>query len=367
MSSTGTHTSRGDAEPDLATLDLLPYGIIVVDAEGRILYYNRREEEIAGRRREDVIGRNFFTEVAPCTQVLDFHARFRESVRGGGARSSPFRFRFADPRRPREVEITLSCFESGGQPACLIAVSDLTEEALLRERLLSSERLRAAGEAAAGVAHNFNNLLTVIRTNAELLSLDLPEDARAHERVGKIVRASDDAAQIVRRILESARRRPAESAGAGVDLNELLGDSIAFTEEYARAAGERGALIVLETGLGADAPRVGASASELREVFVNLLRNAVDAIDGEGRVRVVTRACDGEAVVEVSDTGRGMTEDVLARLFSPLFTTKGAGGTGMGLATCRSIVERAGGRIGVESRPGAGTTFTVRLPAIAAG
>jgi two-component system, cell cycle sensor histidine kinase and response regulator CckA len=365
MNPNGTHTPRGDAELDLATLDLLPYGIIVVDAEGRILYYNRREEEIAGRRREDVLGRNFFTEVAPCTQVRRFHERFRETVAGGAA-AAPFRFRFTDPGRPREVEITLSCFDFESRPVCLIAVSDLTEEALLRERLLDSERLREAGEVAAGVAHNFNNLLTVIRTNAELLSLDLPEGAPEHRRVEKIVRASEDAAEIVRRILETARRRPAET-NAGADLNELLEDSIAFTEEYARAATERGALIVLETALAADAPRVAAPPSELREVFVNLLRNAVDAVEGEGRVRVTTRAAAGEGVVEVRDTGRGMTEEVLGKLFSPLFTTKGAGGTGLGLATCRAIVEQAGGRIEVESRPGAGTTFTVRLPAIAEG
>jgi len=357
---------QGAAEIDLATLDLLPYGIIVVDAQGVILYYNRREEEIAGRSRDDVLGRNFFTEVAPCTQVDEFRERFAEAVRDGGG-TRPFRFRFADPRRPREVEITVSPFESGGAPLCLIAVSDLTEESLVRERILNSERLREAGEVAAGVAHNFNNLLTVISANAELLSLDLDGDAAARARAEKIIKASEDAAAIVRRILQSARRQPAETLGSGeVDLNGLLRDSIAFTEDYASAAAVRGAEIVLETELGAEVGPVRGAASEVREVFVNLLRNAVDAVEGAGRVRVTSRAEGGRSVVEVSDTGRGMGEEVLAKLFSPLFTTKGAGGTGMGLATCREIVRRCGGDIAVESRPGRGATFSVTLPAIAA-
>jgi photoactive yellow protein len=160
---------------DFATLDLLPYGIIVVNGEGTILYYNAREEQIACRKKEEVIGKNFFTEVAPCTQVQEFYGRFRETIRSEGAVAS-FQFRFPFPERPREVEISLASFENSGALLCLISVSDVTEEKSLREHLIRAERLREVGEVAAGVAHNFNNLLTVVRGNAELMLMRLSED-----------------------------------------------------------------------------------------------------------------------------------------------------------------------------------------------
>jgi signal transduction histidine kinase len=105
-----------------------------------------------------------------------------------------------------------------------------------------------------------------------------------------------------------------------------------------------------------------ATASELREVFVNLLRNAVDAIVGAGQITARTRAEDGHNVVEISDTGTGMSPEVQEKLFRPLFTTKGNRGTGLGLATCYAILRRHGGDIEVESTPNEGTNFIVRLP-----
>jgi photoactive yellow protein len=357
-------TSQSMPEVDFATLDLLPYGIIVVDEEGRILFYNAREEEIANRRREDVLGKNFFTEVAPCTQVLEFYGRFQETMHRAGL-VVDFHFNFPFPERAREVEITLTSFRKDGSSLCLISVSDVTEKDVLREHLLRGARLREVGEVAAGVAHNFNNLLTVIRGNAELLLLHLTDDAFARKRVEQILKASDDGEQMVGRIRESARHYPeAPAAMTQVKINELVRDSIAFTEDYAKASqDERGARIRFKTELANDLPPVLAAASELREVFVNLLRNAVDAIEGEGEITARTRAEDGHNLVEISDTGTGISAEVQGKLFHPLFTTKGEKGTGLGLATCYAILRRHGGDISVKSAPGQGTDFSVRLPA----
>ncbi|HEX8707157.1 MAG TPA: ATP-binding protein [Pyrinomonadaceae bacterium] len=351
-------------EMDFATLDLLPYGIVVLDERGVILFYNAREEQLANRSREQVIGRNFFTEVAPCTQVREFYGRFQETMHRAGLVAA-FHFHFPFPERPREVEITLTSFTKEGSNLCLVAVSDVTEQSALREHLVRGERLREVGEVAAGVAHNFNNLLTVIRGNAELLLAHLAEDEFARGRVQKILKASDDGEEMVKRIRESARHHPRTPQGLSpLDLNELVRDSIAFTEDYARASqDERGARINFRTELAAGLPPVLASASELREVFVNLLRNSVDAIRGEGQVTVLTRAEAARGVVEVSDTGEGMSPEVQEKLFRPLFTTKGEKGTGLGLATCYAILQRYGGEIEVSSEAGRGTTFTVRLPA----
>jgi photoactive yellow protein len=356
-------TSQERPEIDFATLDLLPYGIIVVDDTGRILYYNSREEEIANRRKEDVVGKNFFTEIAPCAQVQEFYGRFQETMHRVGLVAS-FSFHFPFPERAREVEITLTSFQKEGSNLCLIAVSDVTEKDVLRAHLMRGERLREVGEVAAGVAHNFNNLLTVIRGNAELLLAHLKDDAFARQRTEKILKASDDGEQMIKRIRESARHYPdTPTAMTPVQLNELVKDSIAFTEDYAKASqDERGARIHFKTELADNLLPVRASASELREVFVNLLRNAVDATEGEGQITVRTRAEDGSNVAEVGDTGTGMSKDVQEKLFRPLFTTKGERGTGLGLATCYAILKRHGGDIEVQSAPDEGTTFIIKLP-----
>ncbi len=360
--------SQDIPEIDFATLDLLPYGIIVVDEAGKILYYNAREEEIANRRRGNVLGKNFFSEVAPCTQVQEFYGRFKETMLRAGL-VADFHFRFPFPGRPREVEITLTSFQKDGSSLCLISVSDVTEKDVLREHLIRGARLQEVGEVAAGVAHNFNNLLTVIRGNAELLLMHLMDDAFARQRIEKILKASDDGEQMVGRIQESTRHHSeAPVAMMPVQINELVKDSIAFTEDYAKASqDERDARVKFKTELAEGLPSVRASASELREVFVNLLRNGVDAIEGEGQITARTRLEDGhDVVVEVSDTGIGMSIDVKEKLFRPLFTTKGERGTGLGLATCYAILRRHGGDIEVKSAPNAGTTFIVRLPAAVA-
>jgi photoactive yellow protein len=357
-------TSQEIPQIDFATLDLLPYGIIVVDEQGIILYYNLREEQISNRRRDVVLGRNFFSEIAPCTQVQEFYGRFRETMDNIGGVAN-FHFRFPFPDRPREVEISLTRFEHMGAALCMISVNDVTEQDAVRERIVRGERLRELGEVAAGVAHNFNNLLTVIRGHTELLQR-VAEGERAKRYIETILKATNDAVQMVGRIQESTRQSPSPSTDHDVvPLNEVIADSITFIADYVKAAEtERSVNVSVETELAEGLFTVHGNAASLREVFVNLLRNGVDAISGEGRIIIRSRAQPDERIVEVSDTGEGMNTEVMNKLFRPLFTTKGARGTGLGLATSYAIVRRHGGDIEVRSTQGGGTTFVVRFPKV---
>jgi len=352
---------------NFATLDLLPDGVVLVDNDGIVLYYNAREEQIARRKKKDVIGRNFFTEVAPCTRVQQFYGQFRQIVREPSGRTS-FAFQFPLADGPRDVEVTLNSFQSDGKGFCLISVRDITELRSVRDQILRAERLQEVGEVAAGVAHNFNNLLGVIRGNAELLLRKLGEGHPERRKAEQILKAADDGADIVRRIRASTQRDTTAAARDRVSLNEIVRETVVFVEDYVRGAESgRSARIAVEMKLDEALPVLRANATELREVFLNLLRNAVDAIPREGRVVVETMRDEGANLVRITDSGEGMSRDVLEKLFRPLFTTKGGSGMGMGLATCYGIVRRHGGDIAVASEPGVGTVFTVRLPFEASG
>jgi photoactive yellow protein len=342
---------------DFATLDLLPYGVIVLDGEGTVLYYNEREEQIASRSRTDVVGRNFFKDIAPCTEVREFREPYERALRLEGSLPA-FHFRFPFPGNPREVDITLTGFRYRDQALCLVAVADVTEQQAIRDRILQSERLRQIGEVAAGVAHNFNNLIQVMSGNAELALLKMAPDHPARSRVEAILHAAQDAGRVVHRLRATAQQTPRPSR-KDVQVNDVAREALEWARPY---AADKGGGAELRSELDATLPAVRGDAAELREVALNLVRNAIDALDGRGQVTVMT-GCDADGVwLEVADTGRGMDDTVRSRLFQPLFTTKGEHGTGMGLATCWAIVRRHAGRIDVESEAGRGSRFKVHLP-----
>ena len=176
-------TSQDVPQVDFHALDLLPYGIIVVDEKGVILYYNSREEQIAGRRRADVLGRNFFTEVAPCAQVQEFYGHFQETMSREGWVAN-FMFRFPFPDQPREVEISLTVSRWTAR-GCAHLVSDITEKAVLREHLIRGERLREVGRSRRQRGPQLHTSLTVIRGNAEIIE-DHWRHTPLRQRVAKI-------------------------------------------------------------------------------------------------------------------------------------------------------------------------------------
>ena len=222
-------------------------------------------------------------------------------------------------------------------------------------------RMEMLGQMSMGVAHDFNNLLTTILGHSELLRADLAGDAEAAAHLDTLDRAARDGAALVRKIQGYIRNEKRERAEP-VALHELVEEVLALTRPYwHNEPRRRGIEITVDADLEPLAPIAG-TPTELREVLVNLVLNAVQAMPAGGTLGLRTRRTPTGAVVEVSDTGVGMTETVRRRIFEPLYTTKGASGTGMGLTVTQGIMQEHNGRIEVQSAPGQGTTFQLVFP-----
>ncbi len=234
------------------------------------------------------------------------------------------------------------------------------------EALRESEKLRAVGEMAGGVAHDFNNLLAAILGRAQLLLVRLAEGEVAPDAVRRslsiIERSALDGAETVRRLLEFTRAKPQLKEAEAVGVNDLLASVVAASEpRWKDEAEARGAHIEVVEEFGRVLAVVG-DAAELRELLLNLVFNAIDAMPGGGTLTLSSWAEESAVCLAVTDTGVGIPEEVRSRIFDPFFTTKGPQSSGLGLSVSYGIIRRHGGEIRVESRAGQGTRFTVRLP-----
>ena len=229
-----------------------------------------------------------------------------------------------------------------------------------QQRNIRSERLRALGEMAGGVAHDFNNVLAVVVGRAQLLQRQI-EAPELRRQLAIIEHVAQDGAQTVRRIQEFARMRRTRP-WQHVDVTEVIREVVeAARPRWSDQAQARAVTYAMRLDL-TPVPAVTGDPAELREAFLNLLFNALDAMPQGGALTFST-AVEGDRVVcVVADTGVGMSEEVRHRCFEPFFTTKAEHGTGLGLSIVYGIVTRHGGEIEVWSRPGEGSRFTVRLP-----
>ncbi len=238
----------------------------------------------------------------------------------------------------------------------------VTETSRAREAAIRRESLRLLGEIAAGVAHDLNNLCAVVVGYASLAKKRAGDPLEVERSLGFIMEAALTGGETIKRIATFGRLRQPSEERAPVEIHSLLQDVLALSRPRWRDdALERGVEISVETEL-APVPPLSANESEMKEVFFNLILNAVDAMPSGGTLTLRTYRDDRWAVAEVADTGVGMSEEVQARAFDPFFTTKEEKGTGLGLAIAHTVVEAHGGRIGIESRPGQGTIVRVRLP-----
>jgi len=266
--------------------------------------------------------------------------------------------------RPLNLAVTLSYLpgRNGGSEGLLAIVRDMTTQREIEAQMHQSERLTALGQMAGGIAHDFNNLLQAILGYAQLMARSPGNTDVVRRGIDVIEKAANGGAETVRRIQKFARLRPDEPF-VSMDLNQVVRDSLAITRpRWEEKKVKGGVPLQLELELG-PVPVVMGRPAELNEVITNLVLNAIDAMPRGGTLRLRTRLGDHRhAVITVADTGMGMTEEVRKRVFDPFFTTKGEEGTGLGLSVSHSIIERHGGDLRVDSRPGEGTTFTITLP-----
>jgi len=242
----------------------------------------------------------------------------------------------------------------------------LAELQAAQRQLVQQERLSAFGEMAGGVVHDFSNALMSVIGYSEMLLTNpaaRADEATALEYLRIINTAGRDGAHVVSRLRDFYRPRDAADLFEPLDLNEIVTQSIAFAKPRTAQRGV-GNAVGFETELAACVMTAGIGA-ELREVLTNLIFNALDAIPSAGVVTLRTRQKDGEAILEVIDTGAGMTPEVRERCLEPFFTTKGDVGTGLGLAMVFASSRRHQGKLEIESKLGRGTTVRIRLPASA--
>lgn len=236
----------------------------------------------------------------------------------------------------------------------------IAEQDRIREQFSQMEKLSALGELASGVAHDFNNTLAGILGRAQLLQrTDDPEKIRRGLDI--IIKTAEDGAKTVKRIQDFARQRRDHDFKL-VSIDQILMEASEITRPRWKNCAEASNIhITLDLQIGSNAMVMGDD-SELREVLVNMVFNAIDAMPEGGTLTLSTRTADEQVVIKVVDTGVGMYPEVRSRIFDPFFTTKGKAGLGLGLAVSFGIIRRHAGNIEVESQYGKGTEFRVTLP-----
>lgn len=334
-------------------------GVLVMGEDYRLIYVNERLSHLLGYERESLIGVDFLSFLDERSQDL-LKERSRSSRKGLEV-SSQFEvsiLRKSGESRIVEISSTL-IRDSQGNANHIAFLKDITEKRKLEEQLLQSERLKAIGEMASGVAHDFNNALAIILGNTQLLLLNA-KDKEQLETLKIIEKVAKDSAQTVRRLQEFTRSKVQQDLYP-MDIPLILKDAIEITRpKWKDAAHERGIFIDIVTQFE-DVPRAVGNVSELREVITNLIFNAVEAMPEGGRIVLKTFPREEKVCVQVIDTGVGMTEEVRKKVFDPFFTTKPFTNTGLGLSMAYGIIKRFGGDIEVESGPGRGTVFTIFL------
>jgi signal transduction histidine kinase len=341
-------------------LGLLPDGVALLHPDERIRYANVALARLCGVEADALPGRTAGELLAWSFEADALDEVDCELETASGAHI------------PVSVTWSVLRDRQGNAIGKVLVVRDLREVADLRRRLLTAARLAAVGELAAGIAHEINNPLAFVRSNlsqlqgrCKVVGAELERhcgaDVRcealgdAEDLLAESLEGVDRAASIVRGVngiahSGSAAREPA-------DVAELLEDVLTVASPQLRGR------VRIERDYG-EVPPVPCAPQQLKQVFLNLVVNAGQAIGERGVVRVTTRAREGEVVVEVCDDGCGIAQENLDRIFDPFFTTKRVGeGTGLGLGIAYRIVKAHGGEIEVDSRPGQGSRFRVRLPA----
>lgn len=333
-------------------------GILVVDFDGRITTWNSALEEVLGIARERALRRSI-NDVFDRDLIETIQNVIGQE--GWAIRDTRHIYKYnasTEDGRPLTLNISLAPFEAarGVVTGTLVVIENVTERAQLEQQLLEREKLSSIGLLAAGVAHEVNTPLAGISSYAQMLLQQVQDHDPKRKLLEKIHLQTVRASGIVNNLLNFSRVGDAQFRE--VDINQVLEDTLQLLEPQLRNA-----KFTVTCTYGERLQPAYGSASKLQQVFMNLILNARDAMPNGGRLTVHTRAVDTSLVIDFRDTGVGIAPENIARIYDPFFTTKDVGqGTGLGLALSYGIIQEHNGRIFVESRPGEGAHFTIKLP-----
>ncbi len=359
-----TEMRRAEAEAEKAgalikdLVDEAYDAVYATDLEGRFLWANRRAMDLFAEDGQSLEGELFLR--AMHTDDLERVRRHFIDAAGGQAQRYESRYLIPGGGVGHLLMTNSPIYEGESVVAVLGIARDVTQERVATEQAMRNDKLRALGQLASGVAHNFNNSLTAVLGYTQMV-MNKIDDQTLKRHLKTVEMAALDATKMVQRIQTFARQRKDENWGP-VELNTIVRDALDLTRsrwrDDARAAGIEYDIIFRPQ----EGTVVMCDQSSMREVFVNLTINSLDAMSGGGRLTITTAVENDTVLVTFADTGSGISEEVKQRIFEPFFTTKGAKGNGLGLAVSYGIVERHGGEIRVESEPGKGAIFVLRMP-----
>jgi two-component system NtrC family sensor kinase len=343
-------------------------GIVVVDRKGVPLIFNEGAERILGYKAEEVVGHpEVFRHFYPAEEAQEMMRRMRSPEFGPKDKLNTTLVTFIH-KNGEEVPVLFSAAivrEHNREVGSVGIFSDMREILKLRQKLeesqaqlLQAEKIASLGRLSAGVAHEINNPLAGILIYAELLQREMDPAFKGKEFVDEIISQTMRCQQIVNRLLEFSRQSMVQRTL--LDLNAVVNRVVELILHQALFHD-----IEVVRNLDPELPQFMGDPGQLQQVLTNLLINAADALQGQGTITITTRpGPDNEGVVlTFADTGPGIPAYIRDRIFEPFFTTKPVGkGTGLGLSIVYSVIQRHGGTIEVDSRPGVGTTFTIRLP-----
>jgi two-component system NtrC family sensor kinase len=343
-------------------IDSLPVGLYVVDRDYRIQIWNRkRETGTQGLRKSDVVGRPVF-EVLTRQSAAQLRAEFDRVFRAGEVQQADIEVDSRGEQRVYRISRIPMRLDGEVITHVITIGEDVTEAREVQHRILQSEKLAAVGQLAAGVMHEINNPLATIGACVAAIEARLGDqaDGTVAEYLDIIDKEVLRCTNIVDGLLDFSRPKEIKPKQS-VDTNQLVDQTLFLLKHH-----QRFKRLQVQRDLADDLPRILANNEQMVQVLMALMLNAVDAMEDGGTLTLRTRRFAGrrdEVVIEVHDTGSGIAEPDLGKIFEPFYTTKPPGrGTGLGLSICYGIVEQHMGRLEVDSAPGMGSTFRVYLP-----